>query len=152
MKEHPGSVACQAPLSRGFPRQEYQSGLPWPSPGDLPNPGIEPESPALRRILYHLSHPTTPNILFFTCLVVGNSSTKCFSQRKQAGLLQQKSPGEKQVFLDPLPSLFQTFVTKQKLFYNMILSFIICKKINIVVNLSILKYIDIHLLNFFPSI
>ena len=36
-----------ASLSRRFPRQEYWSGLPFPSPGDLPNPGIEPASPAL---------------------------------------------------------------------------------------------------------
>ena len=40
-------VACQAPLSMGFPRQEYWNWLPFPSPGDLPNPGIEPASPAL---------------------------------------------------------------------------------------------------------
>ena len=38
------TVACQAPLSMGFSRQEYWSGLPFPSPGDLPNPGIEPTS------------------------------------------------------------------------------------------------------------
>ena len=37
----------QAPLSMGFPRQEYWSGLPFPSPGDLRDPGIEPKSPAL---------------------------------------------------------------------------------------------------------
>ena len=43
----PITVACQAPLSMGFPKQEYWSGLPFPSPGDLPNPGIEPRSPAL---------------------------------------------------------------------------------------------------------
>ena len=36
------SVALQALLSMGFPRQEYWSGLPFPTPGDLPNPGIEP--------------------------------------------------------------------------------------------------------------
>ena len=44
------TVACQAPLSMGFPRQEYWSGLRCPSPGDLPDPGIEPtslKSPAL---------------------------------------------------------------------------------------------------------
>ena len=41
------SVAYQAPLSMGFSRQEYWSGLPFPSPGDLPNPGIEPGYPAL---------------------------------------------------------------------------------------------------------
>ena len=38
----------QAPLSMGFSRQEYQSGLPCPSPGDLPNPGIELRSPTLQ--------------------------------------------------------------------------------------------------------
>ena len=39
-------IVCQAPLSVGFPRQEYCSELPFPSPGDLPNSGIEPRSPA----------------------------------------------------------------------------------------------------------
>ena len=43
----PWTVARQAPLSMRFPRQEYWSGLPFPSPGDLPNPGTEPTSPAL---------------------------------------------------------------------------------------------------------
>ena len=42
----PGSVARQAPPSMGFSWQEYWSELPFPSPGDLPDPGIEPESPA----------------------------------------------------------------------------------------------------------
>ena len=42
----PWTVAGQAPLSMGFSRQEYWSGLPFPSPGDLPNPGTEPWSPA----------------------------------------------------------------------------------------------------------
>ena len=42
------TVAHQAPLSMGFSRQEYWSGLPFPSPGDLPNPGIELRSPALQ--------------------------------------------------------------------------------------------------------
>ena len=43
----PWTVACQAPLSMGFPREEYWSGWPFPSPGNLPNPGIEPGSPTL---------------------------------------------------------------------------------------------------------
>ena len=42
----PWTVAHQAPLSMGFSRQEYWSGLPYPPPGDLPNPRIEPRSPA----------------------------------------------------------------------------------------------------------
>ena len=48
----PWTVAWQAPLSMGFSRQEYWRGLPFPSPGDLPDPGIEPNSlvsPALAR-------------------------------------------------------------------------------------------------------
>ena len=43
----PWAVARQAPLSMGFPRQEYWGGLPLPAPGDLPDPGIEPGSPIL---------------------------------------------------------------------------------------------------------
>ena len=44
----PWTIAHQPPLSMGFSRQEYWSGLPFPSPGDLPNPGTEPGSPALQ--------------------------------------------------------------------------------------------------------
>ena len=43
----PCTVACQAPLSMGFSRQKYWSGLPFPPPGDLPDPGIDTASPAL---------------------------------------------------------------------------------------------------------
>ena len=46
--ETPWTVVHQAPLSMGFSRQEYWSGLPFPSPGDLPDPGIEARSPALQ--------------------------------------------------------------------------------------------------------
>ena len=42
------TVACQAPLPMEFPRLEYWSGLPFPSPGDLPDTGIEPRSPVLQ--------------------------------------------------------------------------------------------------------
>ena len=48
--------AHQAPLSMEFSRQEYWSELPFPSPGDLTNPGIKPRPPVLQVILYHLSH------------------------------------------------------------------------------------------------
>ena len=53
------TVAHQAPLSMEFSRQEYWSGLPCLPPGDLPNPGIELRSPALR-MLDHLSHQGSP--------------------------------------------------------------------------------------------
>ena len=52
----PLTVACEAPLSMGFPRQEYWNGLPSPPPEDLPNPGIEPASPVLQVDLLPLSH------------------------------------------------------------------------------------------------
>ena len=44
----PWTVGHQAPLSMGFSRQEYWSGFPFPSPGNFPNPGIKPGSPALQ--------------------------------------------------------------------------------------------------------
>ena len=44
----PWTIVCQAPLSMGFPRQKFWSVLPFPSAGHLPNPGIEPMSPALQ--------------------------------------------------------------------------------------------------------
>ena len=44
----PWTVTCQAPLSTGFPRQEDWSGLPFPPPGDLPNPEIQPRSPTVQ--------------------------------------------------------------------------------------------------------
>ena len=54
----PGTIACQAPLSMGFSRQEYWSGLPCPPPGDLPYLGIEPTSvmsPALEGEFFNTS-------------------------------------------------------------------------------------------------
>ena len=57
--ETPRTIACQGPLSMGFSWQEYWSGLPYPSLGDLSNPGIEsesPVSPALKAEPFSLSH------------------------------------------------------------------------------------------------
>ena len=59
----PWTVACQAPLSMGFSRQEYWSGLPFPSPGDLPNPGIEYGSPALQADALSSEPPGKPQPL-----------------------------------------------------------------------------------------
>ena len=53
----PQTVAPQAPLSMGFPRQEYWSGWPFPSPGDLPNPWIDLTSPALQADSLPLTPP-----------------------------------------------------------------------------------------------
>ena len=52
----PWTVACQAPLSMGFSRQGYWNGLPFPSPGDLSDPGIKPVSPAWKVDSLPLSH------------------------------------------------------------------------------------------------
>ena len=52
----PWTVSCQAPLSMEFSRQEYQSELPFPSPGNRSNPGSKPGFQHCRQILYHLSH------------------------------------------------------------------------------------------------
>ena len=57
----PWTLAHWAPLSVGFPGHEYWSGLPFPAPGDLPNPGIKPVSPALAgQILYHRATREAP--------------------------------------------------------------------------------------------
>ena len=59
----PWSVACQAPMPMEFSMQEYWSGLPFPSPGDLPNPGIEPRSPALQAGALTSEPPGKPYII-----------------------------------------------------------------------------------------
>ena len=64
----PWTVALQAPLSTGFSRQGYWSGLPFPIPGDVPDPGIKPvslESPALARgFFYHCTTWEVPPMLY----------------------------------------------------------------------------------------
>ena len=59
----PVDLAHQAPLSMGFSRQEYWSRLPIPSPGDLPDPGIEPESPALAGRFFTSDPPGKPSLI-----------------------------------------------------------------------------------------
>ena len=70
----PWTVALQAPLSMEFPRQEYWFGLPFPSPRDLPDPAIEPASPALAGRFFTTEPPGKPKVItadgFFFCLTV----------------------------------------------------------------------------------
>ena len=66
----PWTVAYQAPLSMGFSRQEYWSGLPVPSLGDLLDPGIEPGSPALQADALP-SEPLGTNVKKFTINILG---------------------------------------------------------------------------------
>ena len=70
------TIACQAPPSMGLSLQEHWSGLPFPPPEDLPDPGAEPESPAKQSGFFLLSHVGSPRQLigylyrlFFTCFL-----------------------------------------------------------------------------------
>ena len=75
------SVALQAPLSMGFSRQEYWSGLPCPLAGDLPYPGIQPVAPALQEDSLPLNHRGSPNkLLKWPCF------EDFWSQSSSAGL------------------------------------------------------------------
>ena len=78
----------QSPLSMGFPRQEYWSGLPFPSPGDLPDPGIEPESPALHEDPLPLSHQRSPALMTFFLLniKVYINTSEHFSDKRSSPL------------------------------------------------------------------
>ena len=75
----PWTVAYQAPPSLWFSRQEYWSGLPFPSPGDLPNPGIEPGSPALQADALPSEPLDRSNIDNFFSIKFWKSSQVCFA-------------------------------------------------------------------------
>ena len=66
------TVACQPPLSMGFPRQEYRGGLPFPFPGDLSDPGIESTSPALAGRFFILVHQGSPANDILVIIILGN--------------------------------------------------------------------------------
>ena len=68
----PWTVAYQAPPSMGFSRQEYWSGLPFPSPGDLPDPGIEPRSPTFQAEALTSEPPGKPYIYKPTANIILN--------------------------------------------------------------------------------
>ena len=78
----PQTVAHQAPLSMGFTRQEDWSGLPFPSPGDLPDPGIEPGSPALQAdsLPRHLESPVLVYIVSALTYSIYNISLSIYCQ------------------------------------------------------------------------
>ena len=68
------TAACQPPLSIGFPRQEYWSRLPFSTPGDLPDPGIKPASPAsllyCRQSVYLWATRNTTDIYTYVCIII----------------------------------------------------------------------------------
>ena len=74
----PWTVTHQAPLSIGFPRQVYWSGLPFSSPGDLPHLGMEPGTPALTIPLYSLS------LNYLRCLIISIGFSGCSDSKESA--------------------------------------------------------------------
>ena len=92
-KSNPWTVAHQAPLSMRFPRQEYWSGLPFPSPGNLPNLVIQPASPALAGGFFTTEPPEKPSS---QCLedVSGRHEKKCgYTLGAKTGCWQQQGSG-----------------------------------------------------------
>ena len=83
------TAAHQAPLSTGFSRQEYWRGLPFPPPGALPDPGIEPRSPHCRQILYCFSHPGSPSGLQLSTTIYNMLNSKS-RRRKGMPLIDRK--------------------------------------------------------------
>ena len=96
----PWTAACQAPLFMGFPRQEYWSGLPFPSPGNLPDPGTKPMSPAWQVGSSPLSHLGSPRafgiILYVSWLPWWFSGKKSACNAGDQGSIpgSGRSPGE----------------------------------------------------------
>ena len=76
----PWTVAYQAPPSMGFSWQECWSGLPFPSPGDLPDPGIEPGSPALEADALPWEPRAGQKALRFFCKILWRNSNELFGQ------------------------------------------------------------------------
>ena len=88
------TVAHQTPLYMGFPRQEYWSGLPFPSPGNLPNQGIKPASPALAGRFFTTETLRKP-LLTHTCVIWYSNnidtSPLCTSHQAKTGSIKIKN-------------------------------------------------------------
>ena len=77
----PWTAACQAPQFTGFSRQEHWSGLPCPPPGDLPNPGMEPRSPALQADSLLSEPPRKPPGVHCTLWLFDSCEPGCLTLR-----------------------------------------------------------------------
>ena len=76
----PWTVACQAPLSIECSRREYWSGLPFPSPGDLPDTGVEPTTPALAGEFFTSEPPGKPKSKYMWVLISYEPGISLYSQ------------------------------------------------------------------------
>ena len=106
--ETPWTVACQVPLSIGFSRQEYWSGLPFPSPGHLPEPGIESGSPTFHTDSSPTELPGKPSFL--------GASFPRFNPWLGIKILQAKGHGLKKK--KKTQKLLALFVISQLILYN----------------------------------
>ena len=100
----PWNVALQDPLSMGFSGQEYWSGLPFPSPGELLSPGIEPGSPALAgRYFYHLAALYVRKYIFKDSEELPNSTVVTWGRRYkwEKGWKPGLEGGQREVYLYP---------------------------------------------------
>ena len=98
----PWTVANQAPLSMGFPRQEYWSGLPFPPPGGFPNPGIKPVSPTLALTdRFITTEPLGKCFDYTTCVLVTQSCSTPWTVAHQAPVSMEFS---RQEYWSGLPS------------------------------------------------
>ena len=102
----PWTVACQAPLFMKFSRQEYWSGLPFPTPGDLPNQGSNPSLLHCRQILYQLSYKGSPGILEWGAYPFSRGSSqpgiKPRSPALQVDSLPSETPGKPSFLIELL--------------------------------------------------
>ena len=94
----PWTVAYHAPSSVGFSRQEYWSGLPFPSPEDLPNPGIEPGSPALRADALPFEPPGKTHLM---------GTADLLEKTLMLGKVKVKSPSHVRLFATPWTVAYQ---------------------------------------------
>ena len=93
LQPHGLHVACQAPLSLGFFRQEHWSGLPFPSPGDLPNPGVEPRSSTLQADSLLSDSPWMSSWLQNTFQNYGNQNNMISTQKEtHRSMAQNRDP------------------------------------------------------------
>ena len=88
----PWTIACQTPLSMEFFRQEYWGGQPFPSPGDLPDPGMEPGSPALQADSLLSEPPEIPRFEIFSKLTKGpwKRQLQRRKERRKEGIKEKK--------------------------------------------------------------
>ena len=87
----PWTITYQVPLSMGFSRQEYWSGLPVPSTGDLPNPGIKPRSPTLQADSLPCASPAAKLSCFKSCLTLCNPIDGSLPGSPVPGILQART-------------------------------------------------------------